>query len=137
MADRALRSSCLAAPLIAMLTSIMGISSASSAVAAGDVSRGESVAAVCKSCHSFERKGPSWSGPPLWGIVGSRHARQEDFAYSSAMMSLRDKVWDLDALDQYLLSASEFIPGTSMTFYGLKHARDRRDVLAYLYSLRD
>jgi len=93
---------------------------------------GEQIALVCKSCHSFEKGGPQMMGPNLWGIVGGRHAYQPGFAYSPAFAALKGKPWDYEALNIFVYQPSAAVPGTSMTYYGLKRTEDRADLIAWM-----
>jgi hypothetical protein len=43
-----------------------------------------------------------------------------------------DVVWSPENLDAFLANPREFMPGTKMTFPGLRAAEDRRDLIAYL-----
>jgi len=40
--------------------------------------------------------------------------------------------WDAAHLDTWITDPKVMIPGTKMTFAGLKDAKDRTDVIAYL-----
>ena len=42
--------------------------------------------------------------------------------------------WTFDNLNQFLTSPKDFVPGTKMTFAGLKNEQDRANVIAYLNS---
>jgi len=44
-------------------------------------------------------------------------------------------VWDEKTLNAYLEFPNKFIPGTKM-FYGVKKAEDRRDLIAFLATLK-
>ena len=50
-------------------------------------------------------------------------------------MKAFDKVWDAAQLDGFLAHPRALVPGTKMTFSGLKDAKDRQNVIAYLASL--
>ena len=41
-------------------------------------------------------------------------------------------VWTEENLDSYLTKPKDLIPGTKMTFAGLRKEDDREDVIAYL-----
>lgn len=56
----------------------------------------------------------------------------EGFAYSNGLASLHDQLWTYEALNTFLTSPKDFIPGTKMTFAGLKDAADRAAVIDFL-----
>jgi cytochrome c len=106
-------------------------------LAKADPAKGQKDAAVCGACHSFDKGGPNKIGPNLWNVVGGPHAHKEDFNYSAAMKALHDKVWTYDELSAFLSGPAAHIPGTKMTFAGLRKADQRADVIAYLRTLSD
>jgi cytochrome c len=105
-----------------------------------DVAAGEKSTGKCKSCHTFDqgdtRKTP---GPNLWGVVGGPVAHLEGFGYSEAMETEHDKgmTWTFEDLDEFLTAPKADIPGTAMTFAGLKRPDERANVIAYLRTLSD
>jgi cytochrome c len=101
-----------------------------------DVAAGKDVASRCEQCHDLSRGGPNKIGPNLWGIVGRQRATQSGFDYSSAMMASH-ATWDYAALFRYLKSPQSMVPGTKMSFAGLRSAQDRINLLAYLRTLSD
>jgi cytochrome c len=104
---------------------------------AADPAAGAKVAAKCKACHGFDKGGPNKVGPNLWDIVGAKQAHLGDaFKYSDALKGLGGE-WTYDALDKFLTSPKEYVPGTKMVFPGLKKPEDRAAVIAYLRSLSD
>ncbi len=68
---------------------------------------------------------------PLNGIVGRKAGTYPDYNYSSA---IRDSglVWDEPTLTTYLRAPRKVVPGTRMTFAGLKKDKDIADVIAFL-----
>lgn len=106
-------------------------------LATADVAKGQSVAKVCAACHTFNKGEPSRVGPNLYGIVGSKHAHMEGFAYSDAMKALHDKSWTYADLNAFLWNPKKHIAGTKMVFAGMKKPEDRAAVIAYLRSLAD
>ncbi len=103
-------------------------------VAAADIAKGEKLAKVCVSCHTFESGGVNKTGPNLFGVVGKQHAHAQDFAYSDAMKAEAGKKWDRDALNKFLWSPRKAVPGTKMTFLGFKKPEDRAAVIKWLES---
>jgi len=69
--------------------------------------------------------------------VGRKPAAHPGFNYSGAMKDFSGKqgVWDYDALYTFLKAPGKDVPGTNMTFVGLKKPEDRIAVIAYLHSL--
>jgi cytochrome c len=95
------------------------------------------VFAKCKSCHSAEQGGPNGTGPDLWGVEGRKPGSHGGFAYSAAMTEFGGKqpVWDYEHIYEFVKNPQKYIPGTKMTFVGLKQPQDRINVIAYLHSM--
>ncbi|MDV7270327.1 cytochrome c family protein [Thioclava sp. A2] len=87
----------------------------------------------CSTCHDVT--GQTVSGPPLNGVVGRKVASVEGFPYSDAMRGL-DGAWTPALLDSYLVKPRRMLPGTAMSFGGLKKDTDRADLIAWLSGLR-
>lgn len=45
-------------------------------------------------------------------------------------------VWNEKTLNDYIEFPKKFIPGTTMAFPGVKKAEDRRDLIAFLATLK-
>jgi cytochrome c len=101
------------------------------AASAADVAHGAVVFKQCAVCHNFKAGGTNKIGPNLWGVVGRKSATYPGFTYSAAMKAA-NKVWTPAVLDTYLTAPAKMVPGTKMTFAGLKNPADRADVIAYL-----
>ena len=104
-------------------------------LASADPKRGESVAKVCQTCHTFEKGGPNKVGPNLWGIVG-RPKVEPGFNYSAAMKA-KGGDWTIPELNDFLANPRGYIPGTAMSFAGLPRPQQRADVIDYLNTLSD
>lgn len=108
-----------------------GDSSIEAEIAAASPEEGEKVMKKCKSCHTFEEGGPNRVGPNLWGVVGRPVASHEGYAYSSAMQAFGGD-WTYERLWNYLHDPRAAVPGTKMTFAGLKNDADVDNLLAWL-----
>ena len=71
------------------------------------------------------------TGPNLHGVFGRRTASVAGFKYSDALMGA-NFVWEPKHLDEWLTKPQDFLPGTKMTFPGLKDPKDRTDLIAFL-----
>ena len=102
---------------------------------ATDVAKGQAVFAKCQSCHKVDDT--NGTGPGLNAIVGRAPASHAGFAYSDPMkaFSAANPRWDYDHLNEFLAAPGKYIPGTKMTFVGLKNVDDRVAVIAYLHTL--
>jgi cytochrome c len=100
---------------------------------------GEGDVAKCKTCHTFEKGGPNKVGPNLWGVVGANFVHVADFDYSDAMRAkgAEGMTWTFENLDHFIENPKGFIPGTAMTYAGVKKPDERADIIAYLRTLSD
>ena len=96
----------------------------------GDAAKGKRVFAQCMTCHSVQ-EGKNNVGPSLYQVVGRHTGKIEAFKYSDANKN-KDIVWTEENLFTYLEKPQAFIPGTIMTFPGLRNPQDRADVISYL-----
>ena len=74
-------------------------------------------------------------GPSLHGVVDRRAAEVPDYKYSDAMRS-SGQVWSAESLYTFLEAPRTAVPGTKMTFAGVRNAQSRADIVAYLSTLR-
>lgn len=123
------------AKLIALGAAIVLSLSATSAMAAGDVKKGTKVFKKCKACHTVDQGGKNKVGPNLFGIVGKEAGKVEGFKYSKAMKG-SGLTWDEATLDGFLKKPKKYMKGTKMSFAGLKKEKDRKNVIAYLNTLK-
>ena len=88
----------------------------------------------CGICHS-PAPGKNMVGPSLFGIIGRHSGSVEGFHYSAANKAA-GIVWNVETLDKYLADPRAVVPGTIMTYAGLKDDQKRAGVIAYLGTLR-
>jgi len=102
---------------------------------AADAAAGKAVfTSTCAICHSIQA-GKNMIGPSLFGVVGRKSGSVPGFHYSPANQS-DNLTWDEATLDKYLQSPKTLVPGTTMTFAGLKDDTKRADLIAYLATLK-
>ena len=106
------------------------------AFGAGDAKRGAQIFRQCMACHSTE-EGEHMTGPSLAHVWGRKAASAEGFTRYSDALKNANVTWNETTLDKWLADPEHFMPGTSMTFPGLKQAHDRQDVVAYLKALAE
>lgn len=95
---------------------------------AGDAARGARIYERCGACHSLDR---NRTGPRHCGLIGRKAGSVPGFHYSRAMKQ-SGIVWTPEALDRFLQNPRKVVPGTTMTYAGIKDAQERADVIAYL-----
>ena len=105
-------------------------------LASASVENGVKVAKKCLQCHSFEKGGKAKTGPNLWNIVERKVGVVDGYAYSKAMKEHGGN-WSFAKLNEYLHKPRSSVPGTKMSFAGLKKVQDRADLIAYLRTLSD
>ncbi|MBO6519087.1 MAG: cytochrome c family protein [Rhodospirillales bacterium] len=110
--------------------------SAMDLLASATTDRGEKVFKKCAGCHTIEKGGADKVGPHLWGVMGRALGGVSGFAYSDALAA-KGGEWTFEDMDAFLKSPRDFVPGTKMTFAGLKKASDRAAVLLYLRENHD
>jgi cytochrome c len=103
-------------------------------LAAADAQKGRQTAMVCTSCHTFDQGGEDRTGPSLWGVVGRNVASRKTFTYSSAFAAQTGN-WTYERLDRWLANPAKAVPGTKMTFAGIRKPEDRANVIAFLSTL--
>jgi len=118
-------------PLAAALAALMAAAAMavpSHAGAAGDAKKGALIYERCAACHAiaYDR-----TGPRHCGLIGRRAGSVPGFAYSPAMKK-SGIVWNAQTLDRFIAAPTRVVPGTAMGYDGVKDARERADLIAYL-----
>ena len=101
-----------------------------------DPAYGARLAMQCRACHSFEKGGPSVSGPNLYGVFGREAGEVDGYPYSNALADA-DFIWTPEALDAWLMQPMRFLPGNRMAYPGLREQSDRNAVIAELLRVTD
>lgn len=124
-----------AMPLLAAVMGTLALVGSGPQAQAADPSAGKSVfSSTCSICHS-PQPGKNIVGPSLFGLVGRKTGSVPGFHYSPANQGA-NLTWDAATLDRYLQAPRTMIPGTTMTYGGMKDDTKRADLIAYLATLK-
>ena len=100
----------------------------------GTAAAGEKVFLACKTCHAVEA-GRNMTGPSMHALEGRKSGTIAGYSYSVANKN-SGITWTNEKLFQYLENPQRVIPGTKMTYTGVKDPQQRADLIAYLDTLK-
>ena len=98
---------------------------------AQDVEKGANSFKKCLACHSSGPSAKNKIGPELNGLDGRKAGTVAGFNYSDANKN-SGIVWDEATFKEYIKDPRAKIPGTKMTFPGIKNEQEINDLWAYL-----
>ena len=98
---------------------------------AQDVEKGANSFKKCLVCHSIGPGAKNKIGPELNGLDGRKAGTVPDYNYSDANKN-SGIVWDDATFKEYIKDPRAKIPGTKMTFPGIKNEQEINDLWAYL-----
>ena len=113
---------------LAILTLCLG---ASQTHAAGNVAQGQRLFGTCAACHSLQPD-ENMTGPSLAGVWNRKAGSLDSFSRYSPALKTANIVWNDKTLDDWITDPQHLVPGNEMTFAGIKDARQRADLLAFL-----
>ncbi len=119
--------------VLALALVLGGITVATAASAADDAEAGARAFGPCAACHSLE-PGLHMTGPSLAHLWGRKAGAAEGFTRYSPALKSADVVWNENTLDVWLADPKVLVPGNSMTFPGVKDAKARAGLIAFLKS---
>jgi cytochrome c len=112
----------------AFLTFLFG---ANAAYSEGNAARGQRVFGACAACHSLQVD-QSMTGPSLAGLWNRKAGSLASFSRYSPALQSANIIWNDQTLDDWITDPQHLVPGNEMTFDGIKDARQRADLLAFL-----
>jgi len=101
------------------------------AAVAQDVQKGENSFKKCLVCHAIGPGAKNKIGPELNGLDGRKAGTAPGYNYSDANKN-SGIVWDEATFNEYIKDPRAKIPGTKMTFPGIKNEQEINDLWAYL-----
>jgi cytochrome c len=98
---------------------------------AQDAAAGEKDFAICKACHQIGETAKNAVGPVLNGVIGRKAGTYPGYNYSDANKN-SGLTWDEATFREYIRDPKAKVPGTKMSFAGIKDEQKINDLLAYL-----
>jgi cytochrome c len=99
--------------------------------AEGNPATGERVFGACAACHSL-RPDQNMTGPSLADLWNRKAGTLASFSRYSPAMKSANIEWNDKTLDEWITDPQHVAPGNQMTFAGIKDAKQRADLLAFL-----
>lgn len=114
-----------------LMTIVASVGLLGDAAAAQDATSGENVFKQCVICHAVGPGVQNKIGPELNGLDGRHSGSVANFNYSDANKN-SGFIWNEATFKQYIANPQAMIPGTKMSFAGLKDPQKINDLWAYL-----
>jgi len=107
------------------------IAASAGAGLAQDAEKGANSFKKCLPCHAIGSGAKNKVGPELNGLDGRHSGGVPDYSYSDANKN-SGIVWNEASFKEYIKDPRAKIPGTKMTFAGIKNEQETNDLWAYL-----
>ena len=98
---------------------------------AQDAAAGEKSFNKCRACHQVGETAKNVVGPVLNGLFGRKSGTIAGYNYSDANKN-SGITWDEAVFADYIKDPKAKIPGTKMTFAGIKNEQEIKDLTAFL-----
>ncbi|MDU6489293.1 cytochrome c-550 CycA [Bradyrhizobium sp.] len=112
---------------------VIASSSVASAALAQDAAAGKTAFNKCLPCHAIGEGAKNKVGPELNGLDGRKSGTVPDYNYSDANKN-SGITWNEDVFKEYIKDPKAKIPGTKMTFAGIKSENEINNLWAYVSS---
>ncbi|MDO8400493.1 MAG: cytochrome c family protein [Bradyrhizobium sp.] len=113
---------------ILVATSLVAMTASASAQ---DAAAGEKSFNKCRACHQVGETAKNVVGPVLNGLFGRKSGMVAGYNYSDANKN-SGITWDEAVFADYIKDPKAKIPGTKMTFAGIKNEQEIKDLTAFL-----
>jgi len=110
---------------------VMSIAATATIAAAQDVAAGQHSFNKCLPCHAIDPDAENKIGPELNGLDGRHSGTAPNYSYSDANKN-SGIVWGEATFKEYIKDPAAMIPGTKMTFLGIKNDQEVSDLWAYV-----
>jgi cytochrome c len=107
------------------------IHASAGAALAQDLANGQHAFNKCLPCHSIGPGAGNKIGPELDGLDGRHSGIAANFSYSDANKN-SGIVWNEATFKEYIRDPQAKVPGTKMTFAGIKNDNEINDLWAYI-----
>jgi len=114
-----------------LLIAALSIAGWSGMALAQDLEAGEASFRKCAPCHSVGEDAANKVGPVLNGLDGRKAGVVEGFSYSDANKN-SGITWNEEAFKEYIKDPRAKVPGTKMSFAGIKSDKEVTDLWSYL-----
>lgn len=98
---------------------------------AQDVAAGEKSFNKCRACHQVGETAKNTVGPILNGLFGRKSGTVAGYSYSDANKN-SGLTWEDQVFTDYIKDPKGKIPGTKMSFAGIKNEQEIKDLTAFL-----
>jgi cytochrome c len=112
---------------------VIATSSLASAALAQDAAAGKTSFNKCLPCHSIGEGAKNKVGPELNGLDGRKSGTAEGYNYSDANKN-SGITWNEAQFKEYIKDPKAKVPGTKMTFAGIKNENEINNLWAYVSS---
>jgi cytochrome c len=96
-----------------------------------NIERGQHAFMACAPCHSLQPD-KHMTGPSLANLWDRQAGTLSSFMRYSDALKSSGIIWNETSLDPWIADPRAFIPDNHMTFRGMKDARARADLIAFL-----
>src|ERR1700761_8965276 len=109
----------------------LAIIASSTAALAQDVAAGKTAFNKCLACHAIGEGAKNKVGPELNGLDGRKSGTVPDYSYSDANKN-SGITWNEAQFKEYFKDPKAKVPGTKMTFAGIKNEKEINDLWAFV-----